>query len=108
LFAQIMLHGWSIPTQHHDTGKNLGAKFKTLRRVLRERHKQISNLPSTIASNKELILVVDTLEEFQDLYLKEWNFRDMLKATFRSIVAPTKCLLETFGTLELGYPRNRV
>jgi hypothetical protein len=55
-----------------------GSKLKNLRRVLREWHKQNPNLASSIANTKELILMIDTFEEFRDLSL-EWNFRDVLK-----------------------------
>jgi hypothetical protein len=63
-FNQVMMHGWSIPTYHLDKARILGAKFKNLRRVLRHWHKQISNLASTIAHSKELILLIDKFEEF--------------------------------------------
>jgi hypothetical protein len=63
-FNQVMMHGWSIPTYHLDKARILGAKFKNLRRVLRHWHKQISNLASTIAYSKELILLIDKFEEF--------------------------------------------
>jgi uncharacterized coiled-coil DUF342 family protein len=66
-----MMDGWSIPTHHQDKAKNLGAKLKNLRRVLTEWHKKISNLSSTIAHTKELILLIDTFEEFRDLSLEE-------------------------------------
>jgi hypothetical protein len=55
-----------------------GAKLKNLRRVLREWHKQNPNLASSIANTKELILMIDTFEEFRDPSL-EWNFRDVVK-----------------------------
>jgi uncharacterized coiled-coil DUF342 family protein len=65
------MDGWSIPTHHQDKAKNLGAKLKKLRRVLTEWHKKISNLSSTIAHTKQLILLIDTFEGFRDLSLEE-------------------------------------
>jgi hypothetical protein len=81
-----MAHGWSIPTHFSDKTNNLGAKLKNLRRVLSEWHKQISNLASTIANSKELILLVDILEKFHDLSLEEWNFRIILKQHLVSLL----------------------
>jgi hypothetical protein len=40
---------------------------------------QISNLASTFANTKVLLRFIDTLQEFWDLSLAEWNFRELLK-----------------------------
>jgi hypothetical protein len=34
-FMEVVQHGWSLPTNQEDKAKNLNAKFKNLRRVLR-------------------------------------------------------------------------
>lgn len=59
--------------------KNLIAKFKNLRRVLRMWQSQISNLATTISNTKLLIALLDIMEESRDLTLQEWNFRDLLQ-----------------------------
>jgi hypothetical protein len=56
----------------------LGAKFKMLRRILRQWHAQISNLATTIQNNKVILPFLDTLEEFRDLALEKWNFRKIV------------------------------
>jgi L-lactate utilization protein LutB len=49
-----------------------------LRKVLRQWHAQISNMATTIQNNKMIVSFLDTLEEFRDLALEEWNFRNIV------------------------------
>lgn len=65
---------------HMDKARRIVAKFKNLRRVLREWQKQLSNLAAIIANTKSCLLLLDTLEEFRDLSLEEWNFRKIIQA----------------------------
>lgn len=67
----IMEHGWSIPVQTEDKAKKVMARFKNLRRVLKQWQKQLSNLANTISNNKVILLLLDTLEEDGDLSLEE-------------------------------------
>jgi hypothetical protein len=69
-FMDVMSHGWNILTQIEDKAKILGAKFKTLRRVLRLWHSQLSNLAATISNNKLMLYLLDNLEEFRDLSIE--------------------------------------
>jgi hypothetical protein len=57
----------------------LHAKFKTLRKVPRQWHSQISKLTKVIENNKVTLAFLDTLEEFRDLALEEWNFRKLVQ-----------------------------
>jgi len=78
-FIQVMQHGWNVPTHHMDKAKKLVAKFKNLRRVLKAWQKTLSNLATVIANNKTILLFIDTLEEFRDLSIEEWNFRLLMR-----------------------------
>jgi hypothetical protein len=51
-------------------------------------------LSSTIARIKPAIDFLDNLEEFRDLSLEEWNFRDVLSKQLISLLNQTKDLLE--------------
>jgi hypothetical protein len=75
---QTLEHGWNLPCNQVHKAKKLGAKFKTLRKVLRQWHSQISNLTKVIENNKVTLAFLDTLEEFRDLALEEWNFRKLV------------------------------
>jgi hypothetical protein len=47
--------------------------------VLRCWYANISNLASNIKNNKMVIGFLDTLEEFRDLSLEDWNFRPIVQ-----------------------------
>lgn len=87
---QIMEQGWRIPNSENDISKRVGAKFKTLRKDLRQCHSQISNLTKTIDSNKLIIFSLDALEEFRDLSLEEWNFRKLVQENLMKLLEQQK------------------
>jgi hypothetical protein len=78
-FIQVMSHGWNITVPTQDKGKTFETKFKNLRRVLRCWQSQPSNLATTITSNKIVLFLLHSIEEFRDLSLEEWNFRKMVQ-----------------------------
>lgn len=47
---------------------------------------QISNLSTTIANTKLLIALLDVIEEFRDLSIEEWNFREILQTYLRTLL----------------------
>jgi hypothetical protein len=52
----------------------IGAKFKNLRRVLKYWQSTLSNLAAVITNTKLVLFLLDSMEEFQDLSVEEWNF----------------------------------
>jgi exonuclease III/regulator of replication initiation timing len=78
-FMQIIEDGWNLPNNHSDKARRMVAKLKTLMKVLRQWQQQLSNLTRTIEHIKTVILFLDTLEEFRNLALEEWNFRKILQ-----------------------------
>jgi hypothetical protein len=76
-FMQIMEDGWNLPNNHSDKARRMVAKLKPLRKVLRGSN----NYPTLheLLSISRLILSLDTLEEFRDLALEEWNFKKILQ-----------------------------
>lgn len=77
-FLTIVSDSWSIPTSQQDPTKILTARFKALRSSLKSWHAQLSNLKKTISNVKLVISLLDAIEEWRDLELHEWNFRDIL------------------------------
>jgi exonuclease III len=75
-FPNILQHGWNLPISLSDRAKRISAKFKNLRRVFKAWKNQLPNLGKTIQNCKDVILILDTMEEFRDLTLEEWNFRN--------------------------------
>jgi uncharacterized protein YeeX (DUF496 family) len=50
-------------------------KLKNLRRVFRQWQGQLENLAKVIENNKMAISLLDSLEEYINLALHQWNFR---------------------------------
>jgi hypothetical protein len=69
-----------------DKAKKLGDKFKNLRKVLRQWHAQQCNLAKIIENNKVVISFLDTLEEFRDLALEEYNFRTIIQENLEKLL----------------------
>lgn len=77
-FMAIVQHGWNDPTTQTDAAKRITEKFKNLRRVLKAWHSQLSNLKQNISNVKLVLSLMEMLEEFRDLSIHEWNFREAL------------------------------
>lgn len=60
----------------HDPAKSLTAKFKNLRKKLKEWNSKSRGLASAINNNKLILQLLDTIESFRDLTIIEWNFRE--------------------------------
>jgi hypothetical protein len=78
-FSQVLQHGWSMPTFQTGDDRILTTKLKNLRRVFRRWQANLANIAKTTENNKMILRLTDLLEEFRDLSLKEWNFRQILK-----------------------------
>jgi hypothetical protein len=89
-FMQIMEHGWNLPNSQTDLAKSLGSKFKNLRKVLRQWHNNTQSLAKTIDNNKMVINLFDSLEEFRDLSLEEWNARRIFQQNLQFLLQQQK------------------
>jgi hypothetical protein len=65
----------SIP----DKAKNLTAKFKYVRKVLKDWQSSLPKIDKTVKNIKLLIELIDIMEEHWDLSIEEWNFRGILQ-----------------------------
>lgn len=99
-FLQIVFHAWAILVQQQDKVKKLVAKFKNLRRVLRAWQAQISNLSSTIKNVRLLLSLLELMEEYRDLSLKEWNFIILLKDHLESLLHGQKIYWKQRSTVK--------
>jgi hypothetical protein len=71
--------GWCTAFQHSDPAKLITAKFKNLRKVLKQWKHSLSNLKANISNVKLMLQFLNFLEECRDLSLIEWNFRTLLE-----------------------------
>jgi hypothetical protein len=86
-FSNVLKHGWSQPSFQSHAAKVLTTKLKKLRQVFREWQANLSSLAKTIENNKLALRFIDILEEFRDLSLVEWNFRQVLKENFKKLLS---------------------
>lgn len=99
-FIPVEQHGWSLFVQPQDKAKKLMAKFKNLRRVLRCWYANISNLVRNIKNNKSLLRFLDKLEEFRDLSLEEWNFRQIVHENLALLLEQQRVYCRQRGTIK--------
>lgn len=71
--------GWFSANQHHDAAKDITAKFKSLRKTLKDWSHTLSNLKGNIERVKLTLDFIKLLEEFRYLSLVEWNFKTTLE-----------------------------
>lgn len=70
-FQELLNQAWLPPVLQADSAKIITAKFKRLRRVLREKQATMSSIKTLIANIKLLIQFLETMEEYIDLSLPE-------------------------------------
>jgi hypothetical protein len=68
----------------------MGLKFKNLMKVLRQWHSNMQSLAKTIENNKLIINLFDSLEEFRDLSLEEWNARRIVQQILKFLIQQQK------------------
>lgn len=85
-FLPLVANSWNGAFPQTDAAKLLTAKFKSLRSTLRSWQSQLSNLKATIANVKLVISFLDAIEEWRDLSVQEWNFRDILNLKLSSLL----------------------
>jgi len=85
-FLPVVASCWNGSFLQQDAAKLLTAKFKSLRCALRYWQAKLSNLKITIENVKLVISFLDSIEEWRDLSLQEWNFRDILNLKLSSLL----------------------
>lgn len=89
-FMAIVQHGWNIHVFHTDVAKRISSKFKNLRRVLKAWHFQLSSLKENINNVKLILSFLESLEDFRDLSIQEWNFREILAEKLLALLKQQK------------------
>ena len=93
-FLDVVQHGWTLPTNQTDC-----AKFKNLRRVIRTWQAHLSSLKANITNVKLVLSFLCILEEFRDLTLMEWNFRNTLQQKLVSLLKQQHVYWKQKGTI---------
>lgn len=92
--------GWFSNFHHSDAAKTITAKFKNLRKVLKDWKQTLSNLKINISNVKLIISFLNLLEEFRDLSLIEWNFRKLLQDKLISLLRQQKTYWKQRGAIK--------
>jgi thymidylate synthase len=76
----VFQHSWTAQPTLADKAKNLRAKFKYTRKILKDWQRSLPNIDKTVRQIKLLIEFIDFIEEHRDLSIEEWNFRELLQS----------------------------
>jgi hypothetical protein len=96
----ILSHGWCIPTIQADQAKNISAKFKNLRKIFRNGQKSIPTLKTNITNVKDILLFIEIIEDYRDLTLAEWNFREILGTKLNGLLDQQKIYWRQRGAIK--------
>jgi hypothetical protein len=99
-FLGVLQHGWNIPVSTQYKAKILGAKLKNLRRVLKCWQSNLPNLAATISNNKIALFLLDSMEEFRDLNLEEWNFRKLVQEHLENLLEKQRIYWKQRGQIK--------
>lgn len=85
-FFSIVQQHWTAPSYIFYAAKSLTARFKNLRSALKTWKASISNLKEAIANVKLVLNFLPIIEEFRDLSVPEWNFRNLLSLQLQRLL----------------------
>jgi hypothetical protein len=75
----VFQNSWTAQPTLADKVKNLTAKFKYTRKILKDWQRSLPNIDKTVRQIKLLIEFIDIIEEHRVLSIEEWNFRELLQ-----------------------------
>lgn len=99
-FQEILSSSWNSPLAQLDPARTLTAKYKRLRKTLKEKQASLSNLKTVIQNVKNIIQFLDVIEEYRDLSLPEWNFRSSLKEKLFMLLDQQKTYWKQRGNIK--------
>ena len=99
-FPRILNSVWSAPATSQDTAKSITAKLKLLRQKLREWQAAKRGLHTTIANCRIALQLLESFEDFRDLSVEEWNFKDILKTHLSSLLEKQRIYWKQRGSIK--------
>lgn len=85
-FLIIVQQHWCAPGHLTDAAKILSAKFKNLRTALKKWKSTLSNLKVALSNVKLILNFFLLIEEFRDLSIVEWNFKQLLEHKLQTLL----------------------
>jgi hypothetical protein len=85
-FNEVFLENWLPTSEGLDKAKSLTRKLKKLRAALKAWSSKFSNLKKTISNNSLALQFLDSLEEYRDLSIEEWNFKVVVRENLLALL----------------------
>jgi hypothetical protein len=85
-FLPLVAATWNGQFSQTDPALLILAKFKALRAALRTWQAQLSNLKQVISNIKIVVNLLDYIEEWRDLLVEEWNFRNIISEQLSNLL----------------------
>jgi hypothetical protein len=89
-FYSVFQEVWSQSLYQLDPTNKLMAKFERARKVLKQWHRNLPIISSSIENIKLIIQFLDIVEEMRDLTLQEWNFHNILIQNLQALLEQQK------------------
>jgi hypothetical protein len=77
-FLNVVSEGCKTDRPVQDIANGITAKFKNLRGSIKQWQKNLSSLKQVIDNVKMVMGFLEFIEDYRDLSLEEWNFKDIL------------------------------
>lgn len=99
-FPEILQNCWDVPVHHDDCAKIITAKFKSLRKTLKEWQASKTGLKTLTANTRLILQFLEVLGEYRDLSLEEWNFLNLLKSHLLALLEQQKLFWKQRGSIK--------
>jgi hypothetical protein len=99
-FMEVFLANWPQLHEDWDKAKAITRKLKTLRAALKDWSAGFSNLKQMIENNSLMVQFFDTLEEFRDLSVEEWDSRDLIRNNLLLLLEQQRVYWQQRGSLK--------
>jgi hypothetical protein len=68
--------------------------------VLKAWQSQLSNINTSIHNNKVMLFWLDTMEEFRDLSMEEWNFKNLVRVNIENLLEQQRIYWQQRGRVK--------
>ena len=99
-FPMILNSAWLSPVNTTDRAKIITAKLKILRKKLRDWQATKTGIHTSIANSRLILQLLESFEDFRDLSLEEWEFRNILKNHLTSLLEKQRIFWKQRGTIK--------
>lgn len=99
-FLNVVSEGCKTDCPVQDIAKRITAKFKNLRGSIKQWQKHLSSLKQVIDNVKTVLGFLEFIEDYRDLSLGEWNFKDILSQHLITLLKQEKIYWKQCGLVK--------